>query len=126
MAVIGHGWRRRPAHDGVHDWILVRRGRCKVCEGTLTVLPAWCVPGAPYSLLARQQAVEQLVQGEERGQATQSPICTPRFWGLRSLSPLSPAFPLSPLSPENRNHLGQREQFVRRSIVQPAITYYKL
>jgi len=25
--------------------------------------------------------------GEKRGQATQSPICTPRFWGLRSLSP---------------------------------------
>ena len=73
MAVIGHGRRRRPAHDGVHDWILVRRGLCKVCGGTLTVLPAWCVPGAPYSLLARQQAIEQLAQGCPAEQA--APHC---------------------------------------------------
>jgi hypothetical protein len=59
IAIIGHGRRRRQAHDEIHDWILVRRGLCKVCGDTLTVLPAWCVPGAPYSLAARQQAVEQ-------------------------------------------------------------------
>lgn len=73
MAVIGHGRRRRQAHDGRHDWILVRRGRCKVCGGTLTVLPAWCVPGAPYSLLARRQALEQLAQGRSAEQA--APHC---------------------------------------------------
>lgn len=72
-AVIGHGRRRRPAHDGKHAWIRVRRGRCKVCGGTLTVLPAWCVPGAPYSLLARQQALEQLGQGMPVEQA--APHC---------------------------------------------------
>jgi hypothetical protein len=62
VAVIGHGRRRRQAHDGVHDWVLVRRGLCKVCGRTLTVLPAWCVPGSPYSLLARRQALDALAQ----------------------------------------------------------------
>lgn len=63
VAIIGHGRRRRQAHDGLHDWILLRRGKCKVCGGTLTVLPAGCVPFAPYTLLARQQALDQLAQG---------------------------------------------------------------
>jgi len=56
-AIIVHGRRRRPAHDGVHDWILVRRGLCEVCGGTLTVLPERCVPGAPYGLSVRQEAL---------------------------------------------------------------------
>jgi hypothetical protein len=59
VAIIGHGRRRRQAHDDIHDWILVRRGLCKVCGGTLTVLPAWCVPRALYNLRARQEAVQQ-------------------------------------------------------------------
>ena len=63
IAIIGHGRRRRQAHDGWHDWILVRRGLCNGCGGTLTVLPAWCVPSAHYSLLARQQALGQLGRG---------------------------------------------------------------
>jgi Domain of unknown function (DUF6431) len=73
MTIIGHGRRRRQAHDGMHDWILVRRGICKVCRGTLTVLPGRCVPGAPYSLLARQQALGQLAQGASAEQA--APDC---------------------------------------------------
>jgi len=60
IGIIGHGRRRRAAHDGSHDWICVRRGICKVCERTVTVLPPGCVPGAPYSLAARQQAAEQV------------------------------------------------------------------
>jgi hypothetical protein len=73
ISIIGHGRRRRQAHDSLHDWILLRRGRCKVCGVTLTVLPAWCVPGAAYSLLARQQALEQLAQGMPVEQA--APHC---------------------------------------------------
>lgn len=73
VAVIGHGRRRRQAHDGTHDWILVRRGICKLCGGTLTVLPGWCVPGAPYSLAARQQALAALAQGSSAEQA--APDC---------------------------------------------------
>jgi len=73
IAVIGHGRRRRPAHDAIHDWILVRRGICKVCGGTLTALPRWCVPGALYSLLARQEALQQLAAGASTEQA--APHC---------------------------------------------------
>jgi hypothetical protein len=73
IAIIGHGRRRRQAHDGTHDWILVRRGICKVCGGTLTVLPAWCVPGAPYSLPVRQEALQRLGEGVPAEQA--APHC---------------------------------------------------
>lgn len=73
IAIIGHGRRRRQAHDGTHDWILVRRGVCKVCGGTLTVLPAWCVPGAAYSLPVRQEALERLGEGVPAEQA--APHC---------------------------------------------------
>jgi len=73
VAIIGHGRRRRQAHDGVHDWILVRRGLCKRCGGTLTVLPSWCVPGSSYSLPARSQALDRLGQGCSLEQA--APHC---------------------------------------------------
>jgi hypothetical protein len=56
IAIIGHGRRRRQMHDAIRHWIVVRRGLCKSCDGTLTVLPATCVPGALYTLVARQQA----------------------------------------------------------------------
>jgi hypothetical protein len=73
MTIIGHGRRRRQAHDRSHDWILVRRGVCKVCGRTLTVLPGGCVPAAPYTLLARQQALDRLAQGCPTEQA--APDC---------------------------------------------------
>ena len=63
--VIGHGWRWRHADDGTHQSIHIRRGLCKQCGRTITMLPAWLVPGGHYSLLARQQA-EHLAAGESR------------------------------------------------------------
>ena len=73
VASVGHGRRRRQAHDGLHDRILVRRGLCTVCGGTLTVLPVWRAPGAAFTLLARQQALEQLSQGMPVEQASPNP-----------------------------------------------------
>ena len=72
-SVIGHGRRLRQAHDGSHTRIRVRRGRCKSCRITLTVLPAWCVPHAPYSLNARQDTIEALAAGTPVDQA--APDC---------------------------------------------------
>ena len=63
MAVVGHGRRRRSAHDRIHDKIRVRRGKCKRCGRTLTVLPAYCVPSASYNLMARQEAMQRLADG---------------------------------------------------------------
>ncbi len=58
-AVVGHGRRRRLAHDGQHAWIVVRRAHCRCCDLTMTILPAWASPCTHYSLSARAQAVER-------------------------------------------------------------------
>ena len=65
VAVIGHGWRSRQAHDAKHTWIRIQRGICKLCDRTLTMLPDWLVPGGHYSLSARQQAA-QLASEQQR------------------------------------------------------------
>jgi Domain of unknown function (DUF6431) len=73
LAVIGHGRRWRQAHDDCHDLIRVRRGLCKHCDLTLTVLPAWCVPGALYNLPARREALGRLAEGETLEES--APVC---------------------------------------------------
>lgn len=96
MGIVGHGRRRRPAHDAGHDWIRVRRGICNLCGHTLTALPWWCVAGAPYSLRARQEAIQRLADGQSAAQA--APDCvdprrvadasTVRRWAWRRLGSL--------------------------------------
>jgi hypothetical protein len=56
-SIIGHGRRRKQAHDEYHDWINVRRGRCPGCSTTFTFLPLFSLPYTHYSLLARCQAL---------------------------------------------------------------------
>jgi len=57
-AIVGHGQRRKQAHDESHDWIFIRRGLCRSCRVTFTILPTWSPPYGQYSLLCRQQAWE--------------------------------------------------------------------
>jgi hypothetical protein len=73
MTVIGNGRRLRSAYDRDHDKILVRRGRCRVCGRTVTVLPARCVPAASYSLIARQESLRRIGDGMSVEQA--APDC---------------------------------------------------
>ena len=73
MAVIGNGRRLRCSHDRNGDKIRVRRGRCRRCGNTCTVLPARCIPGAVYSLLARQEALGRIADGVGLEQA--APDC---------------------------------------------------
>ena len=54
--IIGHGQRRKQAHDEQHDWIWVRRGLCRPCRKTFTILPSWSPPYGHYSFPCRQQA----------------------------------------------------------------------
>jgi hypothetical protein len=62
--IIGHGRRRKQAHDEHHDWIGIRRGRCVRCGRTFTFLPALSLPYTHYSLLARCQALlRRFVEG---------------------------------------------------------------
>jgi hypothetical protein len=57
-SLIGHGWRIRQAHDASHTSIRIHRGICKYCSLTVTMLPAWLLPGGHYSLIARQQSAQ--------------------------------------------------------------------
>ena len=56
-SIVGHGRRRKQAHDEHHDWIRIRRGRCGSCGMTFTFLPVFSLPYTHYSLLARCQAL---------------------------------------------------------------------
>jgi Domain of unknown function (DUF6431) len=58
-AIVGHGRRRKQAHDETHDWISIRRGICNHCHTTFTVLPGFSMPYTHYSLLARSQALRK-------------------------------------------------------------------
>lgn len=58
-SIIGHGRRRKQAHDESHDWIPIRRGLCNLCHTTFTFLPPFSPPYTHYSLLARSQALRR-------------------------------------------------------------------
>ncbi len=56
-SIIGHGRRRKQAHDESHDWICIRRGLCKLCGTTFSFLPLFSPPYGHYSWIARVQAL---------------------------------------------------------------------
>ena len=58
-SIVGHGWRKKQAHDEHHDWIRIRRGVCSKCGMTFTFLPLFSLPYTHYSLLARSQALRR-------------------------------------------------------------------
>ena len=58
-SIVGHGRRRKQAHDEHHDWIGIHRGRCADCGTTFTFLPVFSLPYTHFSLLARCHALQQ-------------------------------------------------------------------
>ena len=97
-SIIGHGRRRKQAHDEHHGWIEIRRGYCPGCGTTFTFLPLFSFPYTHYSLLARCQALLlRLMEHCSWEAATpkfQDPDCLPdpstvRRWsyGLELLEP---------------------------------------
>ena len=58
-SIIGHGRRRKQAHDQSHDWIGIRRGLCSRCGKTFTFLPPFSPPYGHYSFIARSQALQR-------------------------------------------------------------------
>jgi hypothetical protein len=58
-SIIGHGRRRKQAHDQHQDWIGIRRGRCPGCGTTFTFLPLLSLPYTHYSLLAHAQTLRR-------------------------------------------------------------------
>ena len=67
--IVGHGQRLRHAHDDRHDRIWVRRGICRPCRKTFTVLPGWLASCAPFTLHCRQQACALITAGDTGEQA---------------------------------------------------------
>ena len=71
----------------------MRRGICRLCGKTFTILPDWLAPSAHYSLACRQQSCERIVAGDSVEQA--APHCkdptrlpdpsTVRRWAQRRL-----------------------------------------
>lgn len=51
----------------------IRRGICRRCSKTFTILPDWVVPLGHYSLRCRQQACERIAAGDSAEQA--APHC---------------------------------------------------
>ena len=58
-SIVGHGRRRKQAHDEHHDWIGIRRGVCHLCGKTFTFLPPFSPPYGHYSFIARSQALQR-------------------------------------------------------------------
>ena len=58
--IVGHGLRRKQAHDSQRDWIRIRRGRCPPCRKTFTILPVWSLPYCHYSIDCRQRAWDEV------------------------------------------------------------------
>ena len=73
-SIIGHGQRRKPAHDEQHECVWVRRGRCPLCRTTFTVLPSWSVPHGHYTLRCRQQAWEAVCTDGPKWERA-APLC---------------------------------------------------
>jgi len=91
LSIVGHGRRLRCAHDDQHHRMWVRRGICRPCRKTFTVLPHWLVPASPFTLRCRQLACERLAAGDSPDQAAphcQDPSRSPdpsslRRWAYR-------------------------------------------
>jgi len=91
--IIGHGRRLRNAHDDRRQRVWIRRGLCRPCHKTFTILPDCLVPLGHYSLRCRQQACERIASGDSAEQATpccQDPARVPdsssiRRWARRRL-----------------------------------------
>jgi Domain of unknown function (DUF6431) len=98
-SIIGHGGRRKQAHDEHHDWIGIRRGRCPGCGKTFTFLPLLSFPYTHYSLLARCQALQRRFEEHCSWEDATPPLKDPdrapdsstlRRWA-RGLDPSQPA-----------------------------------
>lgn len=113
-SVIGHGRRRKQAHDESHDWIAIRRGICNHCLKTITFLPEFSLPYTHYSLIARSEAL-QLYFVEGRSLDLAAPLVkdpdrvpaasTLRRW-FRSLDSAERLESLQQLQPERSSTLA--------------------
>jgi hypothetical protein len=72
-SIIGHGRRLRQANDDGHQRLWVRRGICRPCRKTFTILPEWLSPCGHFTLRCRQQACARISDGD--GVEQSAPHC---------------------------------------------------
>ena len=99
-SIIGHGRRRKQAHDEHHDWIGIRRGLCSRCGKSFTFLPSFSPPYGHYSFIARSEALQRYFLEGHSWEAAAPPVKDPdrvadpstlRRW-FRSLDSSRPPF----------------------------------
>jgi hypothetical protein len=74
---VGHGRRRKQAHDEQHDWIRIRRGFCSSCGKTITFLRMFSIPYTHYSLIARSEALRRYFVDSCSWEAAAPPVKDP-------------------------------------------------
>jgi hypothetical protein len=124
-SIVGHGRRRKQAHDEHHDWIGIRRGLCRRCGKTFTFLPLFSPPYGHYSLIARSQALRRyFVEGhgwEAAAPAVKDPdyVADPstlRRWFRRLDSSQPPFSVLRQMMLAISTWLGRTESLVHDSL----------
>jgi hypothetical protein len=77
-SIVGHGRRRKQAHDEHHDWIRIRLGLCNICGKTITFLPVFSLPSltTASSLAVRRCGVtlSMVVHGKQPRRPSKNPI----------------------------------------------------
>ena len=82
-SIIGHGRRRKQAHDEDHDWIQIRRGLCSQCGKTFTFLPPFSPPYCHYSSDRPQPGTAALLCGRLwLGSVGADRLRTPTAWPM--------------------------------------------
>ena len=76
-SIVGHGRRRKQAHDEYHDWIRIQRGFCNICGKTITFLPMFSLPYTHYSLIARSEALRRYFVDSCSWEAAAPPVKDP-------------------------------------------------
>jgi Domain of unknown function (DUF6431) len=124
-SIVGHGRRRKQAHDEQHDWIRIRRGLCNRCGKTFTFLPPFSPPYSHYSLITRSEALRRyFVEGccwESAAPAVKDPdhVADPstlRRW-FRGLDSSQPPFSyLRPMMQAVRAWFDRTEVLVHDSL----------
>jgi hypothetical protein len=74
QTIVGHGRRRRQAHDRHAIGSGFAAGRCAPCRKTFTILPAWSPPYCHYSIDCRKQAWDE-VCANDAGWEQAAPHC---------------------------------------------------
>jgi hypothetical protein len=81
-SIVGHGRRRKQAHDENHDWIPIRRGLCNLCGKTFTFLPPFSPPYCHYSLIARSQSLRRYFVEAVAGKPPRLRLKIPIAWRI--------------------------------------------